>query len=917
MKSKPCDSDASMEGATERDEIPEKSTGANIVSPSNRNPFVPAIPMDLLPAPRRCTPGRMVPLICFGFLLVVAGTYFGVRNYLEGAHSVATAPRVTARDLNEANINAGRYAYQSIHHSQNARPKRPDQVVPLVEIVENGETILARVSHTHPTPIPLRIPRDFESQTSEATTTTSIFHSSYDSKDIEKVVSDINRRDVNPADDLKKGLEKLEKELSDIKKPNLKPGDDLKKGIEKLEKELSDVDKLIVKPPNSLKSDIEKLEAELAAFGKRSQEFETHTDYTSRTVPYSTDSTGLVYYQTSNVPVPHTHSGYTPIAPVINLDCDEDDATGDDCDRGYKTVDRTDIVPRRPKEISDGTPYSGNPAKPESTTSLPFRKSANYVQSSTPTPAAQVQGDIGSKETAAPSTTSRVAKTGQVISANHSGDFGGNDHSGSNAFNASHGDSSYTHNHTHFSVGHDDGDGDVHVPTSNDTIVTISPRYPQTAGSIIADAFFNINRTVTHVSGPTWRQVTTTIPPAPPVPTNKVVGPIVSIFEPATNVTFEVIPMEGDDPEGPYSVYWNPVSTGAPTRADHVSIMSSYRANGGTNPPMPTRYDIVWDHRTNTTWNKTIEGTWDNWVEVYVSITTQYPAPPKTPVTAIPTRPWQDPYDEITNPFFTVEAGPNWVGPTSDAVGTRTHQQTESTVITPTPTNNPTPKERSHEPTQVDIDHHYPVPFFPGGPGKYDVWSEWIGYCGVIKHITQKGEPRIPLKPFGDFTDFGGGYIRSLCFRGIDYYLHIDDESRAASYWLNRLVHNRNISHDGYADALPTWNSYNGTVQDYDDFIRPEWITDCVVLLHHARALTWGNNFLYTARSNFDANGRRYISADRDQVKAPSNCPRIDILLHVEEDRSIDGFLLGDWWVTPGDDQPFYVAPQGSDAPAN
>ncbi|KAK6351438.1 hypothetical protein TWF718_004598 [Orbilia javanica] len=715
----------------------------------------------------------------------------------------------------EGTGNPGRYAYQSVRQSQSGKPKKPDQVVPLVELVDNGKTVTARVSHSHPNPVPLMVPRDVEPEASETT------------EDLEDGPSDA-------------GSTKEPRAATDI----------------------------------------------------------VHTDLSTRMVAYSTDpASTITYYRLSRVEIYHTHSrGTTPIAPNINP---EMAAENEDRDVEHENTNFAQMT---------ASSSQGSQSDMVSSTASPGQVNA--------------AGEIQSEETGLIPTISPVAKGAPLAVGSH--DFSTDHKSGkiNVAYNSSHGDSSYTHNHTHFSVGHDDGDGDV--TSLNDTIVTRTARSAQVMRSIIADSFFNINRTVTHVSGSTWRQVTTTAPPAPSMPTNRVIGPIETVFEPATNITYEVIPMELDDPEDPYTIFWNPVSTGTPTRADHLSLASSWKANGGKYPSVPTRYDIVWDHRTNTTWNKTIEGTWDNWVEVYVSITTQYPAPPKTPVPAIPTRPGQASYDPITNPNFTWGPGPNWVGPSSgssssglqvsksaspeNSMTPSTFSDSPVTTIS-TPTDGATLEQAPTNPRKSEVDKHYPVPFFPEGPEKYEVWSEWIGYCGVIKHIIAKGELRTPLKPFGDFQGLGGKYITNMCLNGLDYYIHIDNESNAGRYWAANLMQDRNVAEDGYAATIPGWTgSYINIEKATQDLITPEWIADCLVILHHAGTSTWRNDFLDRARKDFDPHGRRYISVHQDLVQSPKNCPKIEMLLHVEEYHGLNGFLLGDWWITPLDSEPFYLS---------
>ncbi|KAF3161711.1 hypothetical protein TWF788_002402 [Orbilia oligospora] len=736
-----------------------------------------------------------------------------------------------ARDLREATNVVGRYAYQSIRHSKNGKPPKPDQVVPLVELVENEKTITVRASHTHPNHVPHRVPRDLESEESSVT---SASHTSHPPGPV-----------IHNAAD-------LEDILFDVGKTKERSG-----GLD------------IV-----------------------------HTDLTTRTVAYLTDSSGT-HFQVSTIELYHTHSnGNTPFAPEINTSPGE----GNDLQAlGYRPTSSVELE-----------------------TSFPSFENLDNIASPTASPA-QIRSAVQRQETnIATPTSHRISKVAPiVIDSNNPNNIR---LPGNSAYNASHGDSSYTHNHIHFSVGHDDGDGDMpglNTTTATRTI-TRAPRLPQVTESIIADAFFNINRTVTHVSGPTWRQVATPRPPAPPVPTNRVVGPIETMFEPAINVTFELIPMEADDPESPFSIYWNPIATGAPTRADHISLASSWRANGGKYPSMPTRYDIVWDHRTNTTWNKTVEGTWDGWIDVYVSITTQYPAPPKTPVPAIPTSPGQPEYDPITNPDFTFGPGPNWVGPSSESSSVEAHASTptapkgtdlpafpnDRTTTFPPPTDGSTASPRPSQNLKQEIDMHYPVPFFPNGPEKYKVWSEWIGYCSVIKHINLKNEPRNPLRPFGIVDGWGGDCVQNLCVRGINYYIHIDNESAVGQYWQATLMYDRNVSEAGYADILPSWKTYPQMVaENTQDLLRPEWIADCVVLLHHNGTSNWGNQFLINARKYFDPHGRRYTSGDRNTVNPPKKCRRLDMLLHIEEYHNINGFVIGDWWVTPSDEEPFYVSP--------
>ncbi|KAK6536842.1 hypothetical protein TWF281_001052 [Arthrobotrys megalospora] len=612
-----------------------------------------------------------------------------------------------------------------------------------------------------------------------------------------------------------------------------------------------------------------------------------HTDFETRTVAYSTDDDGMVLYRPSILEKLHTHRAGAPV-PLVP-DINPDMADGDKA----KVVNRE--LPGTIKMTTTFPPHIHN-------------KGANSEAAPTAAPA-QVNSEAQSKETGVPteqSTSARVAKVAPIaLSSNKLNDI----HNGGNA---SHGDSSYTHNHTHLSVGHDDGDGDV--PHFNATTITKAPRSEVTM-SIIADAFFDVTQTVTHVSGSTWRQVTTPFVPAPPIPTNQIVGPIVTVFEPVINTTYELIPMQGDDPKDTYSIYWNPIATGAPTRADHISIMSSWKANGGTYPAMPTRYDIVWDHRTNTTWNKTVEGTWDNWIDVYVSITTQYPAPAKTPVPDIPQWPGQPDYSE--NPFFTVEPGPNWVGPSTSSTVPTGHAHGEhegpetlsngQPIVFPSPTEGSVPVKKSVQPVK-NVDQHYPVPFFPKGAENYDVWSEWVGYCGVIKHITPKGESHLPLKPFGDLHKLGGDYVQSMCFRGINYYLHIDNESKAGRYWLTSLIQNRNISEVGYAGVLPDWSAYPNPVgENIHDVLQPEWISDCLVLFHHAGSSAWGGDLMLNTRKEFDAHGRRFATSNKDLVQSPRKCEKINMLLHVEEYHNMDGFQIGDWWITPMDKEPFYV----------
>ncbi|KAK6361326.1 hypothetical protein TWF730_005061 [Orbilia blumenaviensis] len=631
---------------------------------------------------------------------------------------------LVARDAQETNI-MGRYAYQSLRNSKNGKPPKPDQVIPLVELVEDGKTITARVSHTHPNPVPSRLPRSAEP-------------------------SVYNSEDVDTAN------------------------------------ESREVDSDVV-----------------------------HTEYETRTVAIATDEEEVTIYGPSVFEILHTHTAGRPepIAPDINTNM----ANGD-----------------------------------------------------------EVRSEAGAGTTTAASLLRK----------------------------------------------NDASNREPQISISMATI-TSAARLPEVSGSLIADAFFDITHTVTHVSGSTWRQVTTSTPRASSIsiPASSIVGPIVTLFEPIINTTFEVIPMRGDCPDDPYSIYINPIATGAPTRADHISIMSSWRANGGKYPAVPTRYDIVWDHRTNTTWNKTIEGTWDNWVEVYVSITTQYPAPPKTPVADVPTSPGQSPYDPETNPDFTIAPGPNWVD-SSPRVSTSTSDPpyTEpttlpsinaETLIFPTPTEKAALLPKSDEFMKRMIDQNYPAPFFPGGGDKYQVWSEWIGYCGVVKHINLKGEPALPLQPFGDLNILGGDYIRDMCQKGLNYYIHFDSESTAGRYWLSSLVRNRNITKEGYSSTLPVWSSKssNAASDNDSDILIPEWITDCLVILRHSTSSSWGNAFLLKANKNFDENGRLYISADRSLVRPPINCQKIEMLLHIREYHSMEGFQLADWWITPTDEEPFYISP--------
>ncbi|KAF3902539.1 hypothetical protein ABW21_db0205407 [Orbilia brochopaga] len=147
------------------------------------------------------------------------------------------------------------------------------------------------------------------------------------------------------------------------------------------------------------------------------------------------------------------------------------------------------------------------------------------------------------------------------------------------------------------------------IPSDATTITEPAQAPAAATTSVIFDDLLGISITVTGAGDGTWRAVAEATPaPEPePLPAGCAVDLANIIFDPATNITFEVIPCEGSEGEGSVSMFWKPVSTGPPVRPEDIAQASVFTAAGGISPAAPTP-QIVHDSHTNVTWNQTFEG---------------------------------------------------------------------------------------------------------------------------------------------------------------------------------------------------------------------------------------------------------------------------------------------------------------------
>ncbi|KAF3921945.1 hypothetical protein ABW20_dc0102440 [Dactylellina cionopaga] len=733
-----------------------------------------------------------------------------------------------------------RYAYKAAYEMKIGNTQGPDQIVPVTQYVDKGKSVSVRVSHTHPKPVPERevMPRDVAVEAVKTTTSSHTQHSPG------PVIH-------NPGD------------LADI-----------------------------------LFTDKREVHVESAGTN-------VHVELETRTVPYSTDESGIAYYRASEFSVSHTHpeKGPLPMVPNINPTM----KVGDQQKRpvgGYKL---NTVVLNTIKTTSTSI-FNPHPSATPGHTHLEARS----IQTSIPDEQLQALRDRIEM-------LRQLAKLPRPL-----------------AVNISHGDSKYSHNHSHVSINHDDGDGDIAVFNSS---ISMPPRdLSPVTSSVIYDGFWGDSITVTYVGGSTWEMIpwadmaTSEIP----TPTGNIIGPAATIFDPVMNVTYDVVPYDDPaDPAIPVSFFWDPVSTGEPTLPEHIAIASSYRAAGGQYPVMPTPH-LVFDPKTNITWNNTFKGDAVNWIPVYFPVSTGYPpAFTNSAVPWIPTWPAKrdvsstntlDPeFHDFTSlhPPKTGTIGPEehateplpsvtkYVGPARTPGQAKIAVGDSGIVALPHAhpdslfpgLNSPRPKPESRNVNQDKIDKHYPVPFFRDGPENYQVWSEWFDPCRVIKHITKKGDHHVEVKPFGEIGELSGeGRVHSTCNNNIDYLIHLENTSEAYKVYKDALVVNRDFTQDGYAPQIPTWprltrdpTETTEKVQPGDtDFLRPDWIANCTVVLHHAADNSFGIMF----HKSYDFNG---------QLITPSTaCRTLNILLHVEEFHSTEGFQIGDWWVTPQDDEPVY-----------
>ncbi|EPS36411.1 hypothetical protein H072_10102 [Dactylellina haptotyla CBS 200.50] len=737
-------------------------------------------------------------------------------HILELGILMAVVPFAIATDANlnanvdEADVSTGlpwdnqRYAYKAAFDNRNAELQKPDNVVPMTQYVDNGGTVDARVSHTHPKPVPRADSlHDLGHEGVKAALSSSI-HSYHTPGPVIH----------NPGD------------LEDILFTDRRVAFD---------------DPVIATTAKNV-----------------------HLELETRTVPYTTDENGRVSYRASEFEVYHTHpeNGPVPMVPDIN-----------------------------PTVLA----HINKAIRPEAHPNT-IRLTTTFTTKAVSTPELH--------PSAIPGHTHIQARALQTSEANVP-----------------------TNN---FIRDHDDGERDVSEYTTNVTPLSLG------VTSSIYNYYYNFTVTVTYAGNSTWAETWTPLLADVQTPTNKVVGPTVTFFDPVLNITYDIVPFE--DPNltvlPKISLWWRPVATGSPTRPKDISKASSFYAAHKTVHTLPGPM-LVFDSHTNVTWNQTYEGNLiDNW-RVFSPVTTGYP-PAFTP-TLIPHPEWPPfrAYDEEVGPFYE-----NILPTVTALVLSETPIGGVSSLIEDAPNSEPIQAEEGfrigvipigyeensvkppspdglteRNPKQIEIDQHYPVPFFPDGPENYQVFSQWVGTCRVIKHIAKKG---VPHKDFIINTHTQIDVMNptdrkqqeGMCHGVIYYMLHIEESSAAAELFGKAIAFENELRKRGYDSPIPNWASLRSLVNDTDrtaedsyEGLGIEWYDDCTPIIHHT-----GRRMSPEIRSLWDGNKEWIRNGIPSNWYPPfEKCERINILLPlVDGGGSIDGFQIGDWWITPNHDLPFY-----------
>ncbi|EWC46771.1 hypothetical protein DRE_04016 [Drechslerella stenobrocha 248] len=300
-----------------------------------------------------------------------------------------------------------------------------------------------------------------------------------------------------------------------------------------------------------------------------------HVEVETRTIPYSTDLNGQIYYGPNAISVYHTHmdGGPAPMVPNINPTM----ANGD----------------RDPTAHTGATSLSARPSSAlPSQTNEPAIAPASYQSLET--------GAVGDLQPDQMHSSSPVA----IIEDSQLAGFLFTPTSTREWTTVTRTNSSNTGlMSTH------DGDAQSHITP------------PPITSSVIFDDFWSHSVTVTYAGSGTWKMIPWSTPEAPAPPTGTPVGPVRTIFDPVVNITYEVAPYDSEDSVNSVALYWRPISTGTPTRPEDIAAASSFIAAGGKPPSMPKPH-IVFDSRTNITWNQTFEGDVINWIPVYIAVST-------------------------------------------------------------------------------------------------------------------------------------------------------------------------------------------------------------------------------------------------------------------------------------------------------
>ncbi|KAF3929287.1 hypothetical protein AA313_de0207377 [Arthrobotrys entomopaga] len=445
-----------------------------------------------------------------------------------------------------------RYAYKAVHDKKNDNIQSPKDVIPMTQYAVNGETYTDRVEHTHSKLVPRgRLsPRDAANDVNEEakTTTSSQSHTRH-----------------SPGPVIHNPTDLVDILFTDKAARNIDP-----------EQTTDNV----------------------------------HAELSTRTLPYSTDENGRVFYRVSVYSVYHTHpaNGPIPIAPDINPNLMN---RGTEDNLGEQPIDPEHLVTAVPAFTITAVEHMPNGFA----TDVAAPASSEIEKISIQTAAAAPSDDI-----------QRLGKVGLIHG--HIEPIHGDDLLAHSTQIVGSDSSSVLSNRKLDPVGSIVSDGLLDSISDLTGPITKAPRpTPLGLTSTIYDLYMNRSVTVTYDGDDFWKQPSTDpwsgMPTTPPG--GETIAPVATMFDPLFNITYEYIQYKDPNPdaENPVSIWYHPIATGEAIRPQDKSVQSEYWATAHPhNLPSP---QLVFDSYTNVTWNRTFEGPFYNWVEVYSAISTGWP----------------------------------------------------------------------------------------------------------------------------------------------------------------------------------------------------------------------------------------------------------------------------------------------------